>query len=215
MAEGDGRSNLNGALLSFEQGHLTVATTDTYRLALATCALCQGVPQSHLLLPRKPANELSKMLSDTDDPVSLRISENLAAFAFDGLELITSLLDNRFPNYRKVIPEECNRSFCVSRLRLQRALQRVSILVNDKFPAVRWRVAEGTLRIEAANAHHEAGEDSIGVDYQGEQIDLGFNIRYLMDALSSIESDEIECGFCGNTMQLMVPGRLDFKYLIT
>ena len=141
--------------------------------------------------------------------------ENQATFNFGQMEIITASLEDRFPNYQKVIPVACNSCFRVNRVRLHQALQRAAILVNEKFRGVRWILDNQRLRIEAANGNQEVAEDGIAVKYMGVPIDLGFNVDYLTDALTSVESDQIECSFAGNNMQLTIPGRTDFKYLIT
>jgi DNA polymerase-3 subunit beta len=87
--------------------------------------------------------------------------------------------------------------------------------VNEKFRGVRWTIANERLRVEAANSAQEEAVDGIAVNYMGEPIDLSFNIDYVTDALTSVESDQIECAFAGSTMQITVSGRTDFKYIIT
>jgi DNA polymerase III subunit beta len=215
MSQRDPRHYLNGALLRFGEGLLTVVTTDTYRLAVASYPLGGNARPNRILLPRKAAIELSKLLSASDDPVNLRVFENQAAFNFSHVEVISALLGDGFPDYQRVIPTEFKSRFCVNRRRLHQALQRVAILVNEKFRGVRWTIANERLRVEAANGAQEEAEDGIAVNYMGESIDLGFNIDYVTDALTSVESDEIECAFAGSTMQITVPSRTDFKYIIT
>ncbi|HXX12418.1 MAG TPA: DNA polymerase III subunit beta [Burkholderiales bacterium] len=216
MAQQDIRYYLNGLLLSLREDALVVVATDGHRLALATHAMPLGAAKTDVILPRKAILELAKLLADTDDPVTLRVSDNQASFAFGRVSFVTKLVDGKFPDYQKVIPAGYKKGFVCDRSTLQQALQRAAILSNEKFRGVRWVLTADSLRIVCSNSEHEEAEEELAISYGGEALDVGFNVTYLLDVLGNVQATQLECalGDSNSSMLMTIPGNPDFKYVV-
>ncbi len=216
MAQQDIRYYLNGLLLVAEGNQLTMVATDGHRLAYATTTLAVEVPRSEVIIPRKAVIELSKLLQDVEQEVELQILPNQVRFLFAGINIVSKVVDGKFPDYTRVIPVNYQKHFQIDRVVLQHALQRASILSNEKFRGVRWVLATNSLRIICNNAEQEEAEEELVVDYTGEPLDIGFNIVYLLDVLNNIEAQQIDCavGDANSSMLVSIPGNNDFKYVV-
>lgn len=217
MAQQDIRYYLNGLLLSVSATHLTVVATDGHRLALAQMPLSQpDLPKVDVILPRKAVLELFKLLADGDAKVIMQVRENQVSFTLGDVELISKVVDGKFPDYQKVIPSGYTKHFTLDRILLQQALQRAAILSNEKFRGVRWFVAPNSLRIVSSNTEQEEAEEELEVAYNGDAMDIGFNVSYLLDVLNNFDSKEVECwmGDANSSMLITVASEPDFKYVV-
>ena len=216
MAQQDIRYYLNGLLLVAEGKQLTMVATDGHRLAYAATTLQNEVGRAEVIIPRKAILELSKLLQDVEDEVQIQLLPNQVRFIFAGIDVISKVVDGKFPDYTRVIPTNYKKHFAVGRLLLQQALQRAAILSNEKFRGVRWVLTPESLRIICSNAEQEEAEEELNVDYAGEPLDIGFNIVYLLDVLNNLDTDEIDCavGDANSSMLISVPGMKDFKYVV-
>ena len=216
MAQQDIRYYLNGMLLVVDGNALTLVATDGHRLALTSRALLESYERTEVILPRKAVIELSRLLADTDDIVLIALHGTQVRFAFAGIELTSKVVDGKFPDYGRVIPSGYDRRFALDRVLLQQALQRAAILSNEKFRGVRWIVSDGTLRIVCTNTEQEEAEEELEISYQGEALDIGFNITYLQDVLNSVDVDHVECSFgdANTSMLISLPGKAEFKYVV-
>jgi len=193
-----------------------VVATDGHRLALSSLQSNLELPATEVILPRKAIVELAKLLGDLDDPVSLDILDNQVRFSFERISFVTKVVDGKFPDYQKVVPTSYKKRFLISRVDLQQALQRAAILSNEKFRGVRWVLAPGSLRIVCTNSEQEEAEEELEVDYSGEALDIGFNVGYLLDVLSNLQSSDIECslGDSNSSMLITMPNDTSFKYVV-
>ncbi|HZR01733.1 MAG TPA: DNA polymerase III subunit beta [Burkholderiales bacterium] len=218
MAQQDIRYYLNGLLLAVESNVLTVVATDGHRLALARAAFEQHVSSSktEVILPRKAVLELFKLLADSDAKAAVTIRDNQVSFKLDGAELTSKVVDGKFPDYQKVIPTGYTKHFVLDRVALQGALQRAAILSNEKFRGVRWFISENGLRIVSSNTEQEEAEEELEIEYNGEPLDIGFNVSYLLDVLGNFDSKNVECwvGDANSSMLLTMPEEPDFKYVV-
>jgi DNA polymerase-3 subunit beta len=217
MAQQDIRYYLNGLLMVIEDGQLKLIATDGHRLAYASReAGGKDLAKQEVILPRKTIIELSKLLEDSDDPVAIELSAAQAKFSFGKVVLVSKLVDGKFPDYGRVIPQNQPKKLKFERIALLQALQRAAILTSDKFRGVRWVLGEGTLRISCTNTEQEEAQEELDVPYTGEALDIGFNVSYLVDVLNNLDVAEVECGLGdGNSSALFtVPGRTDFKYVV-
>ena len=216
MAQQDIRYYLNGLLLSIGPQGITAVATDGHRLALASLALTIDVPKVEVILPRKAVLELTKLLAEGEGSVKVEVRENQVGFSFGVIELITKVVDGKFPDYQKVIPTGYRKHFTLDRLGLQQALQRAAILSNEKFRGVRWVLTENALRIASSNTEQEEAEEELEVIYAGEPLDVGFNVSYLLDVLANVSSTAVECwlGDANSSMLIALPGEPDFKYVV-
>ncbi len=216
MAQQDIRYYLNGLLLVAEGKQLTMVATDGHRLAYATTTLAVEVSRSEVIIPRKAVIELAKLLQDVEEEVELQILPNQVRFLFAGINIVSKVVDGKFPDYTRVIPVNYQKHFLIDRVVLQQALQRASILSNEKFRGVRWVLATNSLRIICSNTEQEEAEEELVVDYTGEPLDIGFNIVYLLDVLNNLETQEVDCavGDANSSMLVSIPGNKDFKYVV-
>ena len=216
MAQQDIRYYLNGLLLVVAGGTLRMVATDGHRLAYAASAIEGDYPRTDVILPRKTVVELARQLADADDPVEVTLVGNQIVFRFGHIELISKLIDGKFPDYERVIPQHHPKLVKASRLALLQSLQRAAILTNEKFRGVRLILSEGSLKLVSTNAEQEEAQEELEVDYSGDALDIGFNVTYLLDVLNNLSANEIEIRFNdGNASALFgLADDPDFKYVV-
>ncbi|HMW18483.1 MAG TPA: DNA polymerase III subunit beta [Accumulibacter sp.] len=223
MASQDVRYYLNGLLLIIEGSELRAVATDGHRLAYASTPLTEPPSPSNedaarqeLIVPRKTVIELNRLLTDSDDPLVIELLPNQVRFRFGQIIMVSKLIDGRFPDYQRVIPENLQHVVSFNRAILLQSMIRAAILTNEKFRGVRLILAEGSLKITAANAEQEEAQEEIEVAYDGEAIDVGFNVSYLLDVLNNVTEENIEWGFndANSSALLTLPGNERFKYVV-
>ncbi|WP_417068925.1 DNA polymerase III subunit beta [Niveibacterium terrae] len=216
MAAQDIRYYLNGLLMVVEGGELRMVATDGHRLGFASAGIEGDFSKTEVILPRKTVLELLRQLGDTDEPLEISLSGNQARFSFGPIELITKLIDGKFPDYERVIPKNHPKLVVLSRQALLAALQRVAILTNEKFRGVRIVLSPGSLKIMSTNAEQEEAQEELEVDYSGEGVDTGFNVTYLLDVLTNNSVDQIELHLNDGSASVLftLPGNENFKYVV-
>ncbi len=216
MAQQDIRYYLNGLLLVVAGDTLRMVATDGHRLAYAASPLVGDFPRTDVILPRKTVVELARQLADSDDALEITLVGNQIVFRFGHIELISKLIDGKFPDYERVIPQGHPKLVKVSRLALLQSLQRAAILTNEKFRGVRLMLSEGSLKMVSTNAEQEEAQEEIEVDYSGDSLDIGFNVTYLLDVLTNLSANEIEIRFNdGNASALFgLADNTEFKYVV-
>jgi DNA polymerase-3 subunit beta len=216
MAQQDIRYYLNGLLLVAKGNELRVVATDGHRLAYAAETLPDSPTPIEVILPRKTVLELSRQLSDNDDPLEISLTPTQARFGFSNIELISKLIDGKFPDYERVIPQHHTKVIKLSRDLLLHSLLRAAILTNDKFRGVRLVLAAGSLKIISSNAEQEEAQEEIEIDYNDDALDVGFNVTYLLDVLNNVNNEIIELHLAdANSSALFVlPGNDTFKYVV-
>jgi DNA polymerase III subunit beta len=169
-----------------------------------------------VILPRKTVLELGKLLADSEDPVTLDILANQVRFRFGNVELVSKVVDGKFPDYNRVIPTGHGKLIDLERAELLSALQRAAILSNEKFRGVRLVLSGDTLKIICTNAEQEEAEEELEVPYKGENLDIGFNITYLLDVLGNLASERVNLAFgdANSSALVTMPGRDDYKYVV-
>jgi DNA polymerase-3 subunit beta len=216
MAQQDIRYYLNGLLLVVDGTQLKVVATDGHRLAYCAGDIPGGQPRADVIIPRKTIIELQRLLADSEDPVQLRIAGNQIRFRFAQVELLSKLVEGKFPDYQRVIPTGYTKAITLARDTWAGSLQRASILTSEKFKGVRFTLSDHALRIQTSNAEQEEAIEELDVDYAGEPLDVGFNVTYLLDALTNLKSDQVRVEFGDSTTSalLSVPGEDTFKYVV-
>ncbi|MEF8725249.1 MAG: DNA polymerase III subunit beta [Candidatus Accumulibacter delftensis] len=224
MATQDVRYYLNGLLLLVDGRELRAVATDGHRLAYASMALenapealrAEGAARQELILPRKTVIELNRLLADSDEALAIEMLPNQIRFQFGHISLISKLIDGRFPDYERVIPASLRNVVSVSRTLLLQSMVRAAILTNEKFRGVRLILGEDSLKIMAANAEQEEALEEIEVDYDGEALDVGFNVAYLLDVLNNRAEESIDWGFndANSSALLTIPGNERFRYVV-
>jgi len=216
MAVHDIRYYLNGILFVAEGKQLSLVATDGHRLAFASVTLEIEVPRQEVILPRKTVIELQRLLSDAEVAIQMQFASNQARFDFGGMEFVTKLVEGKFPDYNRVIPKNHKNSITLGRQALLSTLQRTAILTSDKFKGVRLNIDPGTLRVASNNAEQEEAIDELDIDYGGDSIEIGFNVTYLIDALSNMTQEMVKLElFDGNSSALFtIPDNATFKYVV-
>ncbi len=216
MAQQDIRYYLNGLLLVVAGGELRVVATDGHRLAYASEPIEENLARTEAILPRKTVLELARQLADSDEPLEILLGGNQVTFRFGAVELVSKLIDGKFPDYERVIPQGHPKLLTVPRLTLLHSLERAAILTNEKFRGVRTVLAEGSLKIIAANAEQEEAVEEIEIDYSGEALDVGFNVTYLLDVLRNVSNENVECRLNDSNSSALItlPGNERFKYVV-
>src|SRR6516165_12723759 len=216
MAQQDIRYYLNGMLLVIDRGSLQAVATDGHRLSWASLAVPGEYSRQEVILPRKTVLEVTKLLEDSDQPVTIDILANQVRFRFANVELVSKVVDGKFPDYNRVIPSGHSKQIEISRSVLLQALQRAAILSNEKFRGVRIVLGSDQLRIICTNSEQEEAEEELEVVYKGEALDIGFNITYLLDVLGNLTSDNVRLAFgdANSSALVTMPGRDDYKYVV-
>ena len=216
MAVHDIRYYLNGILFVAEGNQLSLVATDGHRLAFASATLDVDVPKQEVILPRKTVVELQRLLSDAEGAIEMQFAGNQAKFSFGGMEFVTKLVEGKFPDYNRVIPKNHKNSITLGRTALLATLQRTAILTSDKFKGVRLNIDPGTLRVASNNAEQEEAVDELDIDYGGDNIEIGFNVTYLIDVLNNMSQDMVKLELSdGNSSALFtIPDNATFKYVV-
>ncbi len=216
MAQQDIRYYLNGLLLVVTGNELRVVSTDGHRLAYASEHLSESQTRTEVILPRKTIIELSRLLADNDDALEVRLSPNQAVFRFGDIELVSKLIDGKFPDYERVIPQNHNKVITISRTTLLQSLHRAAILTNEKFRGVRVVLAPGSLKIISSNADQEEAQEELEIAYDAEALDIGFNVTYLLDVLNNVSSEHVEIRLAdaNSSALITLPGNDSFKYVV-
>jgi DNA polymerase-3 subunit beta len=189
MAKQDVRYYLNGMLIDMDGGKFTVVATDGHRLALRETVI-ESQEKKSIIVPADTINEMAKILKS--GPIVLEMSDNSIRVDNDHFKFVSKLIDGKFPDYRRVIPTGGNCKIVVSRDGLLHTLSQVAILSNEKFRGIRLTADGDSITIAANNPDNETAESVIDVQYNGDPIEIGFNVQYLMDAVNSISAQDVE-----------------------
>jgi DNA polymerase-3 subunit beta len=190
MAQQDVRYYLNGMLLELKAGRLRMVATDGHRLALCTAKEAVSTGDAAIIIPRKGVLELSRLL-DTDESIRLVIGSNHIRAANQQFTFTSKLVDGKFPEYERVLPKSADKTVIGQRLELRQAFTRTAILSNEKYRGVRLKLSTDTLDITANNPEQEQAEEVVAVEYQGDELEVGFNVSYLLDVLSVLDGEQI------------------------
>ena len=216
MAVHDIRYYLNGILFVVENNELRLVATDGHRLAYSSSTLENDTEKQEVILPRKTVMELSRLLSDSDDLIDICFANNQARFVFNDLEFVTKLVEGKFPDYNRVIPKKQNNTVVIDRLKLLACLQRTAILTSDKFKGVRINIESNALKVSSSNAEQEEAADEIDIEYSGPNIEIGFNVIYLIDVLLNMSQANICFDLPDSTSSALItiPENTSFKYVV-
>ncbi|KIF83906.1 DNA polymerase III subunit beta [Noviherbaspirillum autotrophicum] len=216
MAQQDIRYYLNGMLLVVDGKNVIAVATDGHRLAFCQVETDQDFARQEVIIPRKTILELQRLLEDLDNPVDLEIATNQVKLTFADIELISKLVEGKFPDYTRVIPKGYKNNFTIDRQTLLHSLQRAAIMTSDKFKGVRCIISPGSLKISSTNADQEEAVEELEIDYGGDSIDIGFNVTYLLDVLNNLKCDNVNValGDANSSALITIPDNADFKYVV-
>ncbi len=191
MAQQDVRYYLNGLLFDLRDKTLRCVATDGHRLALCETELENGTGKRQIIVPRKGVTELQRLLEGGDREVELEVGRSHIRVKRDDVTFTSKLIDGRFPDYEAVIPIGADREVKVERETLRASLQRAAILSNEKYRGVRVEVTPGQLKISAHNPEQEEAQEEIEADTTVSDLAIGFNVNYLLDALSALRDEHV------------------------
>jgi DNA polymerase-3 subunit beta len=196
--------------------NVIAVATDGHRLAFCQVETEQAFERQEVIIPRKTIIELQRLLEENDEPVQLDIAANQVKLTFTDIELISKLVEGKFPDYTRVVPKGYKNDFTIGRDELLRSLQRAAIMTSDKFKGVRCIISPGSLKISSTNADQEEAVEELEIDYGGDNIDIGFNVTYLLDVLNNLKCDQINVslGDSNSSALISIPENPDFKYVV-
>ena len=216
MAQQDVRYYLNGLLLETGKNILRAVATDGHRLALCEVVLeGQDLPEKQVIVPRKGVLELQRLMGGAGE-LTIELGSNHVRIQLEGIRFTSKLIDGRFPEYERVIPQITSNALSADRELFRSALQRTAILSNEKYRGIRLVIRKGTMILQAHNPEQEEAEEEFEISYDGDDIEIGFNVNYLLDALGGIESEVVSLAVVdGNSSCLLrQPDGDDCKYVV-
>ena len=217
MAQQDIRYYLNGLLMEVQGNQLHVVGTDGHRLSYTNTTLDQTFEKTEVILPRKTVLELTKLLDEqSDSPVVVDLLNGQVSFEFGDIQLISKVIDGKFPDYNRVIPTGHQNSFEVNRQEILSALQRASILSNEKYRSIRMVITEGQLKLISTNTEQEEAEEELEINYSKVPLDIGFNVTYLIDVLNNLSDENIQFAFADANSSCLITTASDnnYKYVV-
>jgi DNA polymerase-3 subunit beta len=195
MAQQDIRYYLNGLLLVVDGKNVIAVATDGHRLAFCQVEVDQEFPRQEVIIPRKTIIELQRLLEESDETVQLDIASNQVRLTFADIELVSKLVEGKFPDYTRVVPKGYKNDFTIDRDRV---------------------ISPGSMKISSTNADQEEAVDELEIDYGGDSIDIGFNVSYLLDVLNNLKCDNVNIalGDANSSALITIPDNADFKYVV-
>ena len=187
---------LNGLYLNInnddENTHLTLVGTDGHRLAKSEHNI-ENISEliSGVIVPKKTIYELSKLLTELDEDIEINISSTKIVFYIDNLIFISKLIDGTFPDYKRVIPTDNKNVVEINRHKLLSAVDRVSTIANEKSPVIKFKFLKNIINLNSVNLENSTATEDINLDYNGDEFEIGFNSKYIMDIINNLEDDTI------------------------
>lgn len=217
MAQQDVRYYLNGLLFELQPGIARTVATDGHRLAL--CELREDIKikeNQHVIVPRKGVAELVRLLGDSEEVVSLQLTANHIRVSTKDMTFTSKLIDGRFPDYQRVVPQGGDKIVVADRELLRQALQRISILCTERYRSVKFQLEPGILRVLATSPEQEEAEEELTVDYNGGALEIGFNGGYVLEALNAIKGSDVKMTLSDPNSCCLIRGLSDdsSKYVV-
>ncbi len=216
MAQQDVRYYLNGLLLETGHGIVRAVATDGHRLAICEVGSADaGEKAQQVIIPRKGVLELQRLLGEGEE-IELAIGSNHIRAVVGNIQFTSKLIDGRFPDYERVIPAKATNRLRAGRESLRHALQRAAILSNEKYRGIRLELAPNKVKIQANNPDQEEAQDELEVEYDGDGMEIGFNVNYLLDALGAVGTEDVELGFvdANSSCLIQAPGEDSARYVV-
>ncbi|MDH5368764.1 MAG: DNA polymerase III subunit beta [Gammaproteobacteria bacterium] len=217
MAQQDVRYYLNGLMFELSNNQMIAVATDGHRLAFCQAQVQLNPGETRqVIVPRKAVNEISRLLGDSDEEIKISLSENHIRITSSDIIFTSKLIDGKFPDYQQVIPKKCDNEVKSSRDNLYQAFHRTSVLSNEKYRGMRLQFSNNHLQATVHNPEQDEAEEVIEVTYSGDEFEIGFNVAYLLDALSAIKSDEVVMQLTDSNHSCLLFGTddVDSKYVV-
>jgi len=216
MAQQDVRYYLNGMLLETGGQHIRSVATDGHRLALCQAELDGAkLEEQQVIVPRKGVLELQRLLTGEGN-VDVVLGANHVRIQLEGIRFTSKLIDGRFPEYDRVIPRDSSNEVRSDRTVLRGGLQRTAILSNEKYRGIRLIIRDDALVLQAHNPEQEEAEEELEVSYKGDDIEIGFNVNYLLDAIGAVDGEEVALSVVDSNSSCLIraPGQDDCKFVV-
>ena len=216
MAQQDVRYYLNGMLLETEGNFLRAVATDGHRLALSQADLDGAkLDEQQVIVPRKGVLELQRLMGSGGN-LDIELGTNHVRVQLDGIRFTSKLIDGRFPEYERVIPQESSNELKADKGVLRDALQRTAILSNEKYRGIRLIIRDSGVVLQAHNPEQEEAEEEVEVEYSGDDIEIGFNVNYLLDAIGAVDGNEVTLSVVDSNSSCLVrePGNDGSKFVV-
>ena len=184
------RYALNGVLFAFQGKDVRMVATDGHRLALSNRSLGQGVASATGIVPRKAVTEIMRVIGAGEE-VQMAITENQFVLQMPNFVMTARLIEGQFPNYEAVIPKAHPGRLTTARSGLSAALRRVSVMAEERNKPVKLALSPASLKVSASSQELGEAEEILDVDYAGEEMVIGFNSRYLLEAMAALEKDQV------------------------
>ena len=200
---------LNGLYFNVKNSNgnnlITLVGTDGHRLATNSSLLDSKFEEiPGVIIPRKTINELYKLLSENDQIIEIDITQNKINFYFKSIILSSKLIDGNFPDYQRVIPKENNNLLEINRSDLLNAVDRVGTVANEKSPVIKLKLLENIINLSTINNDNSTATEDIKCSYNGDDIEIGFNSRYIMDIINNLENENILIKFKDSSSPIIV-----------
>lgn len=209
MANQDVRYYLNGMLFEVDGTTLRSVATDGHRMAVSQTTLVGEFENKQIIVPRKGVQELVKLLDAPEQDVTLQIGSSNIRAEVNNFTFTSKLVDGRFPDYRRVMPQSSNKTLEASCDELRQAFSRAAILSNEKFRGVRVNFDGNEMRITANNPEQEEAEEVLDVSYQGDALEIGFNVSYVLDVLNTLRCDQVRISMSDANASALVENAQD------
>ncbi len=196
---------------------VTLVGTDGHRLAKFSHEIEGQIDQvPGVIIPKKTIYELSKLLSEFDDDIKISISSNKIVFIIGEITFISKLIDGSFPDYKRVIPIDNNNILKINRDKLLSAVDRVSTIANEKTPVIKFRLLKNVLNLNTFNNENSTASEDLDVNYDGDELEIGFNSKYIMDIVNNLEDENISINLKDNTSPVIAQENLntDLVYVL-
>ena len=188
----DLRPVMSGVFFQFSTESLTFVATDAHKLVKYTRSDVTATDTSEFIMPKKPLQLLKGILQGSISEISIEYNDTNAQFRFGDSALTCRLIDGKYPNYEAVIPKENPNQMQVSRVSFLNSVRRVSIFSNKTTHQIRLKIAGAALQISAEDFDYSnSAEERLDCDYQGDDMQIGFNSRFLTEMLTNLQSDMI------------------------
>jgi len=217
MANQDVRYYLNGLMLNISNSKLKLVASDGHRLSIYKGEM--GIEtgfEERIIIPRKGVLELNRLLNDPDVELEIQFSNSNIRIIIKELVFSAKLVDAKYPDFSKVFEQDFFEPIQIPKQRLKEALNRVSILANEKFKGVGFDISENVLKISTHNPEHDEAEEELIIDYQGEPLSIAFNAQYLLDAISNLDSEQAQLTIAKNASSCFIedPSEETFKFIV-
>lgn len=214
MANQDVRYYLNGMSIESEGTEIRSVATDGHRLAICKIANeSLSLPARQVIVPRKGILEIIRLLAPVDEYIQVYLGSNHIRIIDSEFSFTSKLVDGRFPDYRRVLPRNGDKVFVTGKEQLRQVLSRASILSNEKFKGVRLNFSNSLLKITANNPEQEQAEEELEIDFPYEDLEIGFNVSYVLDVLNAIKDDEVKFTLADSNSSVVIEGAISGEAL--